>query len=61
MALFLTIFFWRPGTAKNKPKTAENSLFFGGKGLIFGDFWLPKMTVALVVGRLYPLYRPTTY
>jgi hypothetical protein len=28
MALFLAIFFWRPGTAENKPKAAENSLFW---------------------------------
>jgi hypothetical protein len=27
MALFLAIFFWRSGTAENKPKATENSLF----------------------------------
>jgi hypothetical protein len=25
--LFSADFFWRPGTAENKPKAAENSLF----------------------------------
>jgi hypothetical protein len=47
--LFLANFFWRPGTVENRPKAAENNLFFGGKGLIFDGFWPPKMIVALVV------------
>jgi hypothetical protein len=33
MALFLANFFWRPGTAENKPKAAENSLFSAVKTL----------------------------
>jgi hypothetical protein len=31
--LFSADFFWRPGTAKNKPKAAENSLFSATKAL----------------------------
>jgi hypothetical protein len=33
MALFSAIFFWRTGTAENKPKAAENSLFSAAKAL----------------------------
>jgi hypothetical protein len=33
MALFSTIFFWRPETAENKAKAAENSLFSAAKAL----------------------------
>jgi hypothetical protein len=32
MTLFLA-FFWRPGTAENKPKAAENNLFSVAKVL----------------------------
>jgi hypothetical protein len=31
--LFSADFFWRPGTAENKPKAAENSLFSAAKAL----------------------------
>jgi hypothetical protein len=31
--LISAIFFWRPGTAENKPKAAENSLFSAAKAL----------------------------
>jgi hypothetical protein len=32
-SLILANFFWRPGTAENKPKVAENSLFSATKVL----------------------------
>jgi hypothetical protein len=33
--LFSVDFFWRPGTAENKLKTAENNLFSTAKALFF--------------------------
>jgi hypothetical protein len=38
MALFSANFFWRPGTAENKPKAAENSLFSAAKALFSAVF-----------------------
>jgi hypothetical protein len=53
IALFSAIFFWRPGTAENRPKAAENSLFSVAMALFFVGFWPPKMPVALVVIQRY--------